>query len=150
MSTTSPLKTGAELRRAFLDFFVRHGHTEVPSSPLVPHGDPTLMFTTAGMVQFKPYYSATGDVPYTRATTVQKCLRLTDLDNVGLTPRHDTFFEMLGNFSFGPRAKGAYFKEEAAAFAWEFVTGVLGLPKERLFISIFGGEPGVPRDDEAA
>jgi alanyl-tRNA synthetase len=150
MSQTSPIKTGAELRRAFLDFFVRHGHTEVPSSPLVPHGDPTLMFTTAGMVQFKPYYSASGDVPYTRATSVQKCLRLTDLDNVGLTPRHDTFFEMLGNFSFGPRAKGAYFKEEATAFAWEFVTQVLGLPPERLFVSIFGGEPGIPRDDEAA
>ena len=89
-------------------------------------------------------------MPYTRATSVQKCLRLTDLDNVGLTPRHDTFFEMLGNFSFGPRAKGAYFKEEATALAWEFVTKVLGLPKERLYISIFGGEPGVPRDDEAA
>jgi alanyl-tRNA synthetase len=150
MSPTSSLKTGAELRRAFLDFFVQHGHAEVPSSPLVPHGDPTLMFTTAGMVQFKPYYSSSGDVPYTRATSVQKCLRLTDLDNVGLTPRHDTFFEMLGNFSFGPRAKGAYFKAEATAFAWEFVTKVLGLPKERLFVSIFGGEPGVPRDDEAA
>ena len=150
MSPTHSLKTGAELRRAFLDFFVKHGHAEVPSSPLVPHGDATLMFTTAGMVQFKPYYSATGDVPYTRATSVQKCLRLTDLDNVGLTPRHDTFFEMLGNFSFGPRAKGAYFKEEAIAFAWEFVTGVLGLPKSRLYVSIFGGEPGVPRDDEAA
>ena len=74
--SSSTLKTGAELRRAFLDFFVRHGHTEVASSPLVPHGDPTLMFTTAGMVQFKPYYTATGDVPYTRATSVQKCLRL--------------------------------------------------------------------------
>ena len=95
-----------QLRRAFLDFFAGHGHAEVPSSPLVPHGDPTLMFTTAGMVQFKPYYSATGDVPYTRATSVQKCLRLTDLDNVGLTPRHDTFFEMLGNFSFGPTREG--------------------------------------------
>ena len=148
MSDTT-LQTGAALRRAFLDFFVQRGHTEVPSSPLVPHGDPTLMFTTAGMVQFKPYYSA-ADVPYTRATSVQKCLRLTDLDNVGLTPRHDTFFEMLGNFSFGPRARGAYFKEEATAFAWEFVTKVLGLPRERLFVSIFGGEPGVPRDDEAA
>ncbi|MBI5170036.1 MAG: alanine--tRNA ligase [Candidatus Eisenbacteria bacterium] len=148
--SNATLKTGADLRRAFLDFFVRNGHTEVPSSPLVPHGDPTLMFTTAGMVQFKPYYSATGDVPYTRATSVQKCLRLTDLDNVGLTPRHDTFFEMLGNFSFGPKAKGAYFKEEATALAWEFVTKTLGLPKERLFVSIFGGEPGVPRDDEAA
>ena len=150
MSPTSSLKTGAELRRAFLDFFVRNGHTEVPSSPLVPHGDPTLMFTTAGMVQFKPYYSATGDVPYTRATSVQKCLRLTDLDNVGLTPRHDTFFEMLGNFSFGPRAKGAYFKDEATAYAWHFVTKVLGLPKERLHVSIFEGEGKLPRDDEAA
>ena len=149
MSPTSSLKTGAELRRAFLDFFARHGHTEVPSSPLVPHGDPTLMFTTAGMVQFKPYYSATGDVPYTRATSVQKCLRLTDLDQVGLTPRHDTFFEMLGNFSFGTRAKGAYFKEEATAFAWEFVTRVLGLPRERLYVSIFEGEGKLPRDDEA-
>jgi alanyl-tRNA synthetase len=150
MSPTSSLKTGAELRRAFLDFFVRHGHTEVPSSPLVPHGDPTLMFTTAGMVQFKHYFSAPGDVPYTRATSVQKCLRLTDLDNVGLTPRHDTFFEMLGNFSFGPRAKGAYFKDEATAFAWEFVTRVLGLPRERLYVSIFEGEGKLPRDDEAA
>ncbi len=150
MSPTRTLKTGAELRRAFLDYFIRNGHTEVPSSPLVPHGDPTLMFTTAGMVQFKGYYSATGDVPYTRATSVQKCLRLTDLDNVGLTPRHDTFFEMLGNFSFGPRAKGAYFKEEAIAFAWEFVTHVLGLPKERLYVSIFEGEGKLPRDDEAA
>ncbi len=150
MSPTSSLKTGAELRRAFLDFFVRHGHTEVPSSPLVPHGDPTLMFTTAGMVQFKPYYSATGDVPYTRAVSVQKCLRLTDLEQVGLTPRHDTFFEMLGNFSFGPRAKGAYFKEEAVTYAWEFVTNVLGLPPDRLHVSIFEGEGGLPRDDEAA
>ena len=150
MSPTSSLKTGAELRRAFLDFFVRNGHTEVPSSPLVPHGDPTLMFTTAGMVQFKPYYSATGEVPYTRATSVQKCLRLTDLENVGLTPRHDTFFEMLGNFSFGSRAKGAYFKEEATAYAWDFVTHVLGLPKARLHVSIFEGEGKLPRDDEAA
>src|SRR5215470_13171 len=129
----------AELRRAFLRFLEERGHTVVPSAPLVPN-DPSLLFTTAGMVQFKPYYSA-ADVPYTRAASVQKCLRLTDLDNVGLTPRHDTFFEMLGNFSFGPRAKGAYFKEEAIAFAWDFVTQVLGLPKERLFVSIFGGEP---------
>jgi alanyl-tRNA synthetase len=150
MSQHATIKTGAELRRAFLDFFIQRGHTEVPSSPLVPHGDPTLMFTTAGMVQFKPYYTATGDVPYTRATSVQKSLRLTDLDNVGLTPRHDTFFEMLGNFSFGPRAKGAYFKDEATAFALEFITKVLDLPRERIHISIFGGEEGIPRDDEAA
>src|SRR5262252_11169905 len=135
-ASSTPLisHSAAELRRSFLDFFVAEGHTEVPSSPLVPN-DPTLLFTTAGMVQFKPYYSAAGDVPYTRAVSVQKCLRLTDLDNVGSTPRHDTFFEMLGNFSFGAREKGAYFKEEAVAFAWEFTTGVLGLPRERLYVS---------------
>src|SRR5436190_12128033 len=144
----APSRSAAELRRAFLDFFVKNGHTAVASAPLVPN-DPTLLFTTAGMVQFKPYYSAPGDVPYTRAVSIQKCLRLTDLENVGLTPRHDTFFEMLGNFSFGPRPKGAYFKEEAIAFAWEFVTRVLGLPKQRLFVSIFNGEGGLPRDDEA-
>ncbi len=142
-------KTAAELRRAFLDFFKERGHVEVPSAPLVPN-DPTLLFTTAGMVQFKPYYTAAGDVPYTRAVSVQKCLRTGDLDNVGLTPRHDTFFEMLGNFSFGPRSKGAYFKDEAIAYAWEFVTKVLALPKERLYVSIFEGEGKLPRDDEAA
>ena len=147
--TAAPPTTAAELRRAFLDFFAARGHTVVPSSPLVPHGDPTLMFTTAGMVQFKPYYSAGGDVPYTRAASVQKCLRLTDLENVGYTPRHDTFFEMLGNFSFGPREKGAYFKEEAIAFAWEFVTKVLDLPRGRLYASVFAGEEKLPRDDEA-
>ena len=141
------LRTSAELRRAFLDFFVARGHTAVPSAPLVPN-DPTLLFTTAGMVQFKPYYTATGDVPYHgRAVSVQKCLRLTDLENVGLTPRHDTFFEMLGNFSFGPNG---YFKEQAIAFAWEFITSVLGLPKDRLYASIFAGEGNLPRDDEAA
>src|SRR5881628_402089 len=102
--TSSSLKTASQLRQAFLDFFVARGHTAVPSAPLVPN-DPTLLFTTAGMVQFKPYYTATGEVPYNgRAVSVQKCLRLTDLENVGLTPRHDTFFEMLGNFSFGPHA----------------------------------------------
>ncbi len=148
MPTTSSVRTAAELRRAFLDFFQRQGHVEVPSSPLVP-SDPTMLFTTAGMVQFKPYYTAAGDVPYTRAVSVQKCLRLTDLENVGLTPRHDTFFEMLGNFSFGPREKGAYFKAEAIAFAWEFVTKTLGLPKDRLYASIFEGEGKLPRDDEA-
>ena len=144
-----PPTTAAELRRAFLRFFEERGHSVVPSSPLVPMGDATLLFTTAGMVQFKPYYSAAGDVPYTRATSVQKCLRLTDLENVGLTPRHDTFFEMLGNFSFGPREQGAYFKEEAIAFAWEFVTRVLGLPQERIHASVFAGEGKLPRDDEA-
>jgi alanyl-tRNA synthetase len=147
--TAAPPTAAAELRRAFLRFFEERGHTIVPSSPLVPHGDPTLLFTTAGMVQFKPYYSATGDVPYDgRAASVQKSLRLTDIDNVGLTPRHDTFFEMLGNFSFGGEP-GSYFKAEAIAFAWEFVTKVLDLPRERLYASVFAGEGNLPRDDEA-
>ena len=141
-------KTADELRRAFLKYFKDRGHTVVPSAPLVP-SDPSLLFTTAGMVQFKPYYTAS-DVPYTRAVSIQKCLRLTDLENVGSTPRHDTFFEMLGNFSFGPTERGAYFKQEAIAFAWEFVTDVLGLPPERLHASIFMGEDQFPRDDEAA
>jgi alanyl-tRNA synthetase len=145
---SAPPTAAAELRRAFLDFFIARGHAEVPSSPLVPN-DPTLLFTTAGMVQFKPYYTAAGDLPYTRATSVQKCLRLTDLDNVGFTPRHGTFFEMLGNFSFGPKEKGAYFKEEAIAMAWEFTTRVLGLPADRLYPSVFAGEGQFPRDDEA-
>ena len=141
-------KTADELRRAFLRYFKDRGHTVVPSAPLVPN-DPSLLFTTAGMVQFKPYYTA-DDVPYTRAVSIQKCLRLTDLENVGSTPRHDTFFEMLGNFSFGPAERGAYFKQEAIAFAWEFITDVLGLPVERLYASIFMGEDQFPRDDEAA
>ncbi len=141
-------KTADELRKAFLRYFKDRGHTVVPSAPLVPN-DPSLLFTTAGMVQFKPYYTA-ADVPYARAVSIQKCLRLTDLDNVGSTPRHDTFFEMLGNFSFGPAERGAYFKEEAIAFAWEFVIDVLGLPPDQLYASIFAGEDQFPRDDEAA
>ena len=147
MPSNRPTAAG-QLRRAFLDFFVKNEHVEVPSSPLVPN-DPSLLFTTAGMVQFKPYYTTAGEVPYTRATSVQKCLRLTDLDNVGMTPRHATFFEMLGNFSFGPKEKGAYFKDEAIAFAWEFVTKELGLPPARLYPSVFAGEGPFPRDDEA-
>src|SRR5216110_3161313 len=147
---TSPMnpvasRSASELRRAFLDFFEERGHTIVPSAPLVPN-DPTLLFTTAGMVQFKPYY-ADRDVPYTRAASVQKCLRLTDLENVGKTPRHDTFFEMLGNFSFGPKERGAYFKEESIAMAWKFSTQVLGLATSRLYASVFAGEGKLPRDD---
>ncbi|NOT35227.1 MAG: alanine--tRNA ligase [Candidatus Eisenbacteria bacterium] len=147
-STSTRPRAAAELRKAFLDFFIARGHTAVPSSPLVPN-DPTLLFTTAGMVQFKPYYTEAGEVPYTRATSIQKCLRLTDLENVGRTPRHATFFEMLGNFSFGPRERGAYFKEEAIAMAWEFVTRVLQMPVDRLYPSVFEGEGALPRDDEA-
>jgi alanyl-tRNA synthetase len=138
--------TSSELRARFRDFFAARGHTVVPSSPLAPLGDPTLLFTTAGMVQFKPYFGLDpGRLPYRRACSIQKCVRLTDLENVGKTPRHDTFFEMLGNFSFGD-----YFKKEAIEFAWEFCTRELELPAERLHVSIFNGEGGIaPVDEEA-
>ena len=128
-----------DLRRVFLDFFAERGHSIVPASPLAPRGDSTLLFTTAGMVQFKPYYTATGSIPYRRAATVQPCLRGTDLENVGVTSRHHTFFEMLGNFSFGD-----YFKDEAIRWAWEFSVDVLKLPVEALWISVYED------DDEAA
>jgi alanyl-tRNA synthetase len=137
-------RSASELRREFRDFFAERGHTAVPSSPLVPLGDPTLLFTTAGMVQFKPYFQGGADLPYTRAVSVQKCLRLSDLENVGRTPRHDTFFEMLGNFSFGD-----YFKAEAIEWAWELVTRTVGLPPDRLHVSVFNGEGGLPPDEEA-
>jgi len=138
--------TASELRARFRDFFASRGHTVVPSSPLAPLGDPTLLFTTAGMVQFKPYYGLDPDrLPYRRACSIQKCVRLTDLENVGKTPRHDTFFEMLGNFSFGD-----YFKREAIEFAWDFCIGELELPVEKLHVSIFNGEGGIaPVDEEA-
>ena len=136
--TSSGSRTAAELRRAFLAFFEERGHAAVPSSPLVPLGDATLLFTTAGMVQFKPYYQGGAAAPYARAVSVQKCLRLSDLERVGQTPRHDTFFEMLGNFSFGD-----YFKADAIAWAWEWVTGTLALPKDRLYATVYTD------DDEA-
>lgn len=132
-----------EIRSSFLNYFRQHGHTVVPSSSLVPYGDPTLLFTNAGMVQFKDVFQGLEKRSYSRATSSQKCVRAggkhNDLDNVGFTGRHQTFFEMLGNFSFGD-----YFKEDAIAFAWEYVTGVLGLPKDRLWITVFR------EDDEAA
>jgi alanyl-tRNA synthetase len=137
-----------EIRGSFLDFFRRHGHAIVPSSPLVPHDDPTLLFTNAGMNQFKDVFLGREKRAYTRATTSQKCMRVSgkhnDLDNVGPSLRHHTFFEMLGNFSFGD-----YFKDEAITFAWELLTETWKLPAERLFPTIFKGEPGIPRDEEA-
>ncbi len=128
--------TSAEIRQAFLDYFASHGHQIVPSSSLVPGSDPTLLFTNAGMVQFKDVFLGLDKRPYTRATTVQKCMRISgkhnDLENVGPSPRHHTFFEMLGNFSFGD-----YFKREAIHYAYELVTEVYGLPPDRLAFTVF-------------
>jgi alanyl-tRNA synthetase len=137
-----------QIRSSFLSFFEARGHQRLPSSSLVPRNDPTLLFTNAGMVQFKDVFTGRETRAYTRATTAQKCVRAggkhNDLDNVGHTARHHTFFEMLGNFSFGD-----YFKEEAIRFAWELVTDVLQLPKDRLAATIFKGEDGIARDSEA-
>jgi len=121
-----------ELRRIFLDYFRAKGHTVVPSSSLVPEIDPTLLFTIAGMVQFKQYYASKGPIPFARAATVQKCLRATDLEEVGRTVKHHTFFEMLGNFSFGD-----YFKVEAIEWGWDFLTRVVGLPEGPLVATVF-------------
>jgi alanyl-tRNA synthetase len=144
------MTSSREIRRSFLDFFAGHGHTVVPSGPLVPANDPTLMFANAGMVQFKDVFTGKDKRAYTRATSSQKCIRISgkhnDLENVGVTARHHTFFEMLGNFSFGD-----YFKTEAIAFAWRYFTEVLRLDQERLVVTVFGGEPGYgPADEEAA
>ncbi|WP_371037721.1 alanine--tRNA ligase [Rhodosalinus sp. FB01] len=132
-----------DIRTTFLDYFKRQGHEIVPSSPLVPRNDPTLMFANSGMVQFKNLFTGLEHRDYTRAATAQKCVRAggkhNDLDNVGYTARHHTFFEMLGNFSFGD-----YFKEQAIPFAWEMVTKELGIPKDRLLVTVYY------TDDEAA
>ena len=145
--------TGNEIREAFLRFFESKGHRRVHSSSLVPANDPTLLFTNAGMNQFKDLFLGAERREYTRATTSQKCVRAggkhNDLENVGFTRRHHTFFEMLGNFSFGD-----YFKREAIGFAWELITGkrengCFEIPVERLYVTIFEGADGVPRDDEA-
>ena len=137
-----------QIRRSFLEYFERHGHRIVASSPLVPHDDPTLLFTNAGMNQFKDVFLGREKREYRRATTSQKCMRVSgkhnDLDNVGPSFRHHTFFEMLGNFSFGD-----YFKADAIPFAWTLLTDEWKLPKDRLFATIFKGESGIPRDDEA-
>jgi alanyl-tRNA synthetase len=132
-----------DIRATFLDYFARNGHAVVPSSPLVPRNDPTLMFANSGMVQFKNVFTGQEKRPYSRATTAQKCVRAggkhNDLDNVGYTARHHTFFEMLGNFSFGD-----YFKDRAIAYAWELVTRDFGLPKDRLLVTVHSS------DEEAA
>ncbi len=143
-------RSGNEIREAFLRFFESKSHRRVHSSSLVPANDPTLLFTNAGMNQFKDLFLGAEKRDYSRATTSQKCVRAggkhNDLENVGFTRRHHTFFEMLGNFSFGD-----YFKRDAIAFAWELVTSPewFGIPKDRLYVTIFEGADGVPRDDEA-
>jgi len=143
-------RSGNDIRETFLRFFESKGHRRVHSSSLVPANDPTLLFTNAGMNQFKDLFLGAEKRDYSRATTSQKCVRAggkhNDLENVGFTRRHHTFFEMLGNFSFGD-----YFKRDAIAFAWELVTSEewFGIPKERLYVTIFEGADGVPRDNEA-
>jgi alanyl-tRNA synthetase len=140
--------TTAQVRDAFLKFFESKQHRVEGSSSLVPSNDPTLLFTVAGMVQFKDLFTGRETRDYTRAATAQKCVRAggkhNDLENVGFTARHHTFFEMLGNFSFGD-----YFKADAISWAWEFVTQVIKLPVERLSVTVFKGEEGIPADDEA-
>jgi alanyl-tRNA synthetase len=144
------MPTGSEIRETFLRFFESKRHKRVHSSSLVPANDPTLLFTNAGMNQFKDVFLGLEKRDYTRAATSQKCVRAggkhNDLENVGFTKRHHTFFEMLGNFSFGD-----YFKREAIAYAWELVTSPdwYGIPKDRLYCTIFKGEQQVPRDDDA-
>ncbi len=142
--------TAAQIRRRFVEFFAARGHTHVPSAPLVPRDDPTLLFVNAGMNQFKDVFTGREQRPYERAVTVQRCVRAggkhNDLDNVGFTPRHQTLFEMLGNFSFGN-----YFKQEAIDWAWEFLTQELGLPPERLVVTVFDGTgEDAPADEQAA
>lgn len=137
--------TAQQIRQLFLDFFEAHGHAAVPSSSLVPQDDPSVLLTTAGMQQFKRYFSepalAETALGKRRAASVQKSFRTTDIDAVGDTS-HLTFFEMLGNFSFGD-----YFKEEAISWAWQFMSEVLKIPKSRMHVTIFKGDPAVPRDE---
>ncbi len=139
---TPPPTSGHDIRRAFLDFFAERGHREVRSYALIPPDDPTLYFVNAGMVQFKDVFVGARTVDYSRATTCQKCLRVSgkhnDLENVGRTARHHTFFEMLGNFSFGD-----YFKRDAIRYGWDFITKVLGLPEDKLYVTVY------PEDEEA-
>ncbi len=138
-----------ELRKTFLDFYGKRGHELVRSAPLVPQADPTLMFVNAGMVQFKDVFTGNDKRPYDRACSSQKCIRISgkhnDLENVGVTARHHTFFEMLGNFSFGD-----YFKEEAIVSAWELLTGELDISPDRMVVTVFEGDSGFAADDEAA
>src|SRR5437016_168359 len=143
------LRNTSDLREEFLRYFESKNHRRVPSSSLVPAGDPTLLFTNAGMNQFKDVFLGRERRDYSRAVTSQKCVRAggkhNDLENVGRTARHLTFFEMLGNFSFGD-----YFKKDAIEFAWELLVDGYGLDVERLWFTVFEGDGSVPADEEAA
>jgi alanyl-tRNA synthetase len=151
------MMTSAEIRKKFLEFFVSKGHTIVPSAPIVIKNDPTLKFTNAGMNQFKDYFLGNGKAPWPRAADTQKCLRVSgkhnDLEEVGVDTYHHTMFEMLGNWSFGDPAdaRAGYFKTEAIAWSWELLTEVYGIPKDRLYVTVFEGdkEDNLPRDTEA-
>ncbi|WP_245645660.1 alanine--tRNA ligase [Niabella ginsenosidivorans] len=152
------MMTSTEIRQAFLDFFKSKGHEIVPSAPIVVKNDPTLMFTNAGMNQFKDYFLGNRQSPYPRVADTQKCLRVSgkhnDLEEVGVDTYHHTMFEMLGNWSFGDPAlpTAGYFKKEAIAWSWELLTEVLKIPKDRLYVSVFEGDEkdGLPFDEEAA
>jgi alanyl-tRNA synthetase len=143
------MTSSSKIRDTFRNYFGKHGHEVVHSASVIPQNDPTLIFANAGMVQFKDVFTGQDARPYKRATSSQKCIRISgkhnDLENVGVTARHHTFFEMLGNFSFGD-----YFKEQAIAYAWELFTKEFGIAKDRLVVSVFRGESGLPADDEAA
>src|SRR5262245_38406266 len=142
--------TANEIRRTFLEFFKRKGHTIVPSAPLVLKNDPTLLFTNSGMVQFKDYFLGNSAPKASRIADTQKCLRVSgkhnDLEDVGFDTYHHTMFEMLGNWSFGD-----YFKKEAIAWAWELLTVEYRIPEDRLYVTVFGGDPAekLPVDEEA-
>src|SRR6188768_381484 len=144
------MMTSAEIRQQFLDFFKSKGHQIVPSAPIVLKDDPTLLFTNAGMNQFKDYFLGNKPAPYHRVADTQKCLRVSgkhnDLEEVGVDTYHHTMFEMLGNWSFGD-----YFKAEAIAWSWELLTEVYKIDKERLYVTIFEGDEkeGLPKDEEA-
>ncbi|MFN2364070.1 MAG: alanine--tRNA ligase-related protein, partial [Halarsenatibacteraceae bacterium] len=127
-----------DIRQSYLDFFAKKGHKVADSAPLVPKNDPTLLWINAGMAPFKPYFNGSKEPPSKRMVSSQKCIRTNDIENVGRTARHHTFFEMLGNFSFGD-----YFKEEAIAWSWKYVTKILELPENRLIITIY-------KDDDEA
>ena len=142
------MKTSKQIRQEYISFFTERGHSFVRSAPVVPHDDPTLLFTNSGMAQFKDIFLGTGSRDYNRAVNSQKCIRASgkhnDLEDVGHDNYHHTFFEMLGNWSFGD-----YFKQQAIVWAWELITGVWGLPKEKLWATVFKGGDGVDPDEEA-